>query len=50
LIETGVLVSLGQASRPNPRGVGVLSGKLFGLSLDGRERNEVEHSHPRLFL
>jgi hypothetical protein len=47
LIEPAVLVGLGQASRPNPCGVGVPSGRLFGLSLDGWERYEAEHCGTR---
>lgn len=42
LIARETLVKLGTAKRENPRGVGVLEGALFGLSLDGWERYESE--------
>src|SRR3546814_2995676 len=42
LIEQKILVSMGKAQRDNPRGVGVLSGMLYGLSLEGWERYEAE--------
>lgn len=42
LIEQKILVSMGKAQRDNPRGVGVLSGELYGLSLEGWERYEAE--------
>lgn len=37
-----IVVINGRVSRPNPRGIGVLSGSLFGLTLDGWERYEQE--------
>jgi hypothetical protein len=42
LIQRGTLVKTGQAERLNPSGDGVLSGTLYGLSLDGWERYELE--------
>src|SRR3546814_17103823 len=46
LIEQKILVSMGKAQRDNPRGVGVLSGMLYGLSLEGWERYEAERRGP----
>lgn len=40
--ERGLIVKLGDQKRPNPRGAGVLSGALYGLTLDGWERYEEE--------
>ncbi|MBU3078857.1 hypothetical protein [Sphingomonas quercus] len=42
LTERKVLINAGSATIPNPRGPGVLSGRLHGLSLDGWERYEAE--------
>lgn len=42
LIGRGSIVKLEAAQRDNPRGVGVLQGSLFGLSLDGWELYEAE--------
>lgn len=42
LINRGTFVRLGTEKRDNPRGVGVLEGALFGLSLDGWEQYEAE--------
>lgn len=42
LMEKGLLSRLGPAKRPNTRGAGVLSGSLFGLTLDGWERYEAD--------
>lgn len=42
LIRRGTLIKGAQASIKNPRDVGVLSGHLFGLSLEGWERYEAE--------
>lgn len=45
LLEKRLLVRVGEpVTRPNPRGDGMLSGSLFGLSLDGWERYEAERS------
>ena len=42
LTAKGLLIRIGEATRPNPRNVGVLSGALFSLSLEGWERYEAE--------
>ena len=42
LVGRGIVRRLRQATAPNPRDVGVLSGYLYGLSLDGWERYEAE--------
>jgi hypothetical protein len=42
-LETkNVIQSLGRMEVPNPRGVGVLVGQAYGLTLDGWERYEAE--------
>ena len=38
----GILQTLARVEMPNPRGVGVLAGHLYGLTLDGWERYEAE--------
>lgn len=42
LEKKGLIVALEQAEIPNNRGVGVLSGRRYGLTLDGWERYEAE--------
>ena len=42
LMAKGLLIKVGEVTRPNPRNVGVLSGALFSLSLEGWERYEAE--------
>lgn len=47
LIAKGLIISRGQIEVPNPRGVGVLVGLTYGLTLEGWERYEAER-HGRL--
>lgn len=42
LVAKGLLIRVGEETRPNPRDIGVLSGALFSLSLEGWERYEEE--------
>lgn len=42
LMARGLIIKVGDRSVPNPRNVGVLSGGLFSLSLEGWERYEAE--------
>lgn len=42
LVNRGLVIKVGQASVRNPRDVGMLSGFLYSLSLDGWERYEAE--------
>jgi hypothetical protein len=42
LEKKGIIVSLEEATIPNNRGVGMLSGRRYGLTLDGWERYEAE--------
>ena len=42
LVAKGLLIKVVGATRPNPRNVGVLSGALYSLSMDGWERYEAE--------
>lgn len=42
LEQKGLIVKLASDTVPNPRGVGVLSGSRYGLSLEGWERYEAE--------
>lgn len=44
LINRNLLVRMGTETRENPRGDGVIEGALFGLSLEGWERYEVERA------
>lgn len=42
LLDRGEIIKVGSQTVPNPRDVGVLSGTLFSLSLEGWERYEAE--------